>query len=175
MLLICLLIFCSRILDVSIGTVRTILTVRGNRLAAAGMGFLESFLWFVVVRKALSSDEDSILVAIAFAAGFATGTYVGGLVAKLIVPSSSVLQVITSIRDNELLHKISDAGYPMTIADVYGRDHTAEKYMLFITVNSKHLSRLNKLIIENDSNAFISISEGRSAINGRLTPFDNRK
>ena len=175
LLIICLLIFFSRILDVSLGTIRTILTVRGNRLAAAAMGFAESLLWFLVVRKALSTEETSIMVAISFSAGFATGTFVGGFIAKLMLPSSSIIQVITSQRDNELLRKISEAGFPMTISDVYGRDHVAEKYMLFITVSNRYLSDLKKIIIENDKTAFISISEGRSAINGQLHPIDKRK
>ena len=37
------------------------------------------------------------------------------------------------------------------------------------------ISLFKKIIIENDKTAFISISEGRSAINGQLHPIDKRK
>lgn len=171
----CILIFFSRILDVSLGTVRTIMTVRGNRTVAAMIGFVEVMIWFLIVREALSTDETSILIAVAFAGGYATGTFIGGLVAKLMLPSNHLVQVITSSRDKSLLAAISEEGYSMTVSDVYGRDHTSEKYMLFIYVDGKYVSRLKKIIIENDKSAFISISEGRASINGQIVPMDKKK
>ncbi|NCB05930.1 MAG: DUF2179 domain-containing protein, partial [Clostridia bacterium] len=42
LLLLCLKVFCCRIMDVSLGTLRTIQVVKGRRLYAAGLGFLES-------------------------------------------------------------------------------------------------------------------------------------
>ena len=48
-LLIALLIFCMRIADVSIGTVRTIYTIRGHRAVAAGLGVIESGIWILAI------------------------------------------------------------------------------------------------------------------------------
>lgn len=175
MLVLCIIIFFSRIIDVSLGTIRTIMTVRGNRKVAASIGFVEVMLWFLVVREALSTEETSIFVAIAFAGGYAAGTFIGGLVAKLMLPSNQLVQVITSKRDNDLLRAISDAGFPMTVSDVYGRDHIAEKYMLFIYVDGKYVSKLKNIIIQSDKAAFISISEGKSSINGQIVPMEKKK
>lgn len=171
----CALIFVSRILDVSLGTVRTIMTVRGNRTVAAAIGFVEVMLWFLIVREALNTEETSIFIAVAFAGGYATGTFVGGFVAKVMLPSNHLVQVITSTRDKTLLSAISDAGFPMTVSDVYGRDHVAEKYMLFIYVDGKYVDRLKKIIIGNDPAAFISISEGRASVNGQIVPVGKKK
>jgi len=171
----CVIIFFSRIVDVSLGTVRTILTVRGNRTAAAAIGFGEMLLWFLVVREALNSQESSLYVAIAFAGGFSAGTFIGGLVAKVMFPSNHLVQVITSRRDSQLLHAISDAGFSMTVSDVYGRDHAAEKYMLFIYVHGKYIARLKQTITSLDPAAFISISEGKGSINGQIIPLDKKK
>lgn len=175
MWILCLMIFFSRIIDVSLGTIRTIMTVRGNRKIAASIGFVEVMLWFLIVREALNTEETSLFIAISFAGGYAAGTFIGGLVAKLMLPSNQLVQVITSRRDNELLKAISDAGFSMTVSDVYGRDHIAEKYMLFIYVDGKYVPKLKDTIIKIDSSAFISISEGRGAINGQIVPIDNRK
>ena len=175
MVVLCIIIFISRILDVSLGTVRTIMTVRGNRKVASMIAFVEVMLWFIIVREAINTEETSIFIAISFAAGFAVGTYVGGLVAKLLFPSNSLVQVITSNRDPQLLKIISDEGFPMTVSDVFGREHITEKYMLFIYVNGKFINKLKNLIIENDPLAFISISEGKSAINGQIVPLEKRK
>ena len=170
-----LLIFMSRILDVSLGTVRTIMTVRGRRVVAAFIGFAEVMIWFLVVREALDAELPPVFVAIAFAGGFATGTFIGRLVTNLMLPSDSIVQIITSKRDPELLQIISNAGYSMTVSDVYGRDHKAEKYMLFICINGKYVSDLKNLIIKHDKTAFIAISDNRAAINGSIVPISKKK
>jgi uncharacterized protein YebE (UPF0316 family) len=170
-----LLVFVSRILDVSLGTIRTIMTVRGRRVVAALFGFVEVMIWFLVVREALDTDLPPFFVAIAFAGGFATGTFIGGLVTNLMLPSDSIMQIITSKRDPELLKIISDAGYSMTVSDVYGRDHQAEKYMLFICIDGKYVSDLKDLIIKHDKSAFITISNNKAAINGSIVPVFKKK
>ena len=49
-----LVIFLIRIVDVSLGTIRMITTVRGQRLLSAGLGFVEVLLWVVAVGYASS-------------------------------------------------------------------------------------------------------------------------
>lgn len=174
-IILCLTIFFSRIVDVSLGTIRTMMTVRGKRLIASIIGFVEVMIWFLVVKEALATDETSIFVAISFAGGYAAGTLIGGLVVKLFIPTNMIVQVITSRRDNALLQAISDAGFSMTVADVYGRDRASEKYMLLIYIDGKYLNKLRQTIAQIDKAAFISISEGKEAFNGRITPYDNNK
>lgn len=174
MLILCLTVFFSRIVDVSLGTIRTMMTVRGKRLLAAIIGFVEVMIWFLVVREALSTEETSILVSVSFAGGFAAGTIIGGLVVKLFIPTNMVVQVITSKRDNALLQAISEAGFSMTVADVYGRDRTSERYMLLIYIDGKYINKLKQTIAQLDKAAFISISEGKESFNGRITPYEKK-
>jgi len=170
-----LIVFFSRVADVSLGTIRTIMTVRGNRTLAALIGFVEVLVWFLVAREALNSGDSSIYIAISYAGGYAAGTYVGGVLAKWLFPSNCLVQVITSKRDPVLLKAIADEGYSMTVSDVYGRDHISEKYMIFIHLKGKYVAKLQKIVIENDPQAFISISEGRNSINGSIVPYFNSK
>ena len=78
----CLKIFIVRIVDVSLGTICTILTVRNKRKLAALLGFIEIFIWFVIVKEALNTDSTSIFIAISYAGGFATGTYIGSFLSE---------------------------------------------------------------------------------------------
>ena len=64
-LMLCIKIFCVRIVDVSMGTFRTIVTVKGQKLLASMIGFVEVFIWFVIVKEALSTDSTSIFIAFA--------------------------------------------------------------------------------------------------------------
>ena len=47
-----LLIFGLRIVDVSIGTIRVLYTVRGQKVASASLGFIESFVWIFAISRA---------------------------------------------------------------------------------------------------------------------------
>ena len=71
-----LFIFCARIVDVSLGTIRIICVVRGFRTTAVIMAFLEVAIWVYAV-AGVFSHLDQIINVLAYAAGFATGNAVG--------------------------------------------------------------------------------------------------
>ena len=83
--LLCLKIFFVRILDVSLGTVRTIVTIKGKTKLASMIGFVEVFIWFVIVKEALNTPETSIFIAIAYAAGYASGTAIGSIISDVFI------------------------------------------------------------------------------------------
>ena len=125
--LLCLMVFFCRIFDVSLGTFRTICTVKGRTWLAALIGFIEVLVWFLVVREALNGDQGGIFVAIAYAGGYATGTFIGGIIAKAILPSKLEIQVIASSRDNKLIDALTENDYAATIVDVTGAKNKDEK------------------------------------------------
>ena len=61
-LFLCIKIFLVRIIDVSLGTARTIIMVKGKSLVASLIGFVEVFVWFVIAREALNTTESSLLI-----------------------------------------------------------------------------------------------------------------
>ena len=63
-LFLCFKIFFVRIIDVSLGTARTIIMVRGKGLIASIIGFFEVFVWFLIVREALNTTESGLFIAI---------------------------------------------------------------------------------------------------------------
>lgn len=77
MLFLCFKIFLARILDVSIGTIRTMFIVKGNKIIASIFAFFELIIWYYAAREALNTDIDSILIPISYALGFGVGTYLG--------------------------------------------------------------------------------------------------
>ncbi|MBR0052179.1 MAG: DUF2179 domain-containing protein [Firmicutes bacterium] len=166
LLLSCIKIFCCRILDVTCGTVRTILTVKENTKGAALMGFIEVFLWYVVVRDAMTNDGPVIAIAVAYAAGFATGTYVGGQIARRIISGNVTVQVVTSHRDDAMLAAIRDAGYAITVLNANESEFAESKYLIIASVDKKHLKAFEELIKEKDPKAFIMVSETKSYVGG---------
>ena len=95
-LILCIKIFLVRIIDVSLGTFRTIITVKGKALYASIIGFIEVFVWFIIVREALNTDIDSIWIAISYSLGFSTGTYIGSILSKKFIEGTLSVQIITN-------------------------------------------------------------------------------
>ena len=162
--LLCLKIFFVRILDVSMGTLRTVITVKGKTLYASMVGFIEVFIWFLVVREALNTPETSIWIAVAYSAGFATGTYIGGILSKKLISGNLGVQVITS--NTSMIESLRNQGFGVTVIDVEGKDKDTNKYMLFIQINKKSINHLQKLIKDIDSSAFIVVNETKYVENG---------
>lgn len=94
MVLVCFKIFVSRIIDVSLGTLRTMFVVKGNKIVSSSIAFIEVFVWFYAARAALVSYDSSILIAIFYSLGYATGTYLGTLLNELFVDGIYNVQVI---------------------------------------------------------------------------------
>lgn len=163
--MLCLKIFFVRILDVSMGTFRTIITVKGKSLYASIIGFVEVFIWFIIVREALNTDETSIFVAISYALGYATGTFIGSKLSKKFISSNLSVQIITS-KATELSNILREKGYAVTVIDVEGKDNSQDKYMLFIEINDKKLNNLQKITKQIDESAFMVINETKYVQNG---------
>lgn len=163
--LLCLKIFFVRILDVSLGTFRTMVMVKGKRFYAAVIGFFEILIWFLIVREALNTDITSIWVAISYAGGFATGTYVGMVISDKYISEILEIQIITE-NYKELVSELRKNNFAVTATKVLGIDDQSEKYMLFISINSENYQKLNKILKGIDRKAFMVINESKYVRNG---------
>jgi len=68
-------IVCARVVDVSLGTMRTICVVRGYRTVAACLGFCEVVIWVVAVSGVLR--ELTAVKILSYGLGFALGNACG--------------------------------------------------------------------------------------------------
>ena len=162
-LFLCLKIFFVRIIDVSLGTARTIIMVRGKGLLASIIGFFEVFVWFLIVREALNTTESGLFIAISYSLGFATGTYIGSIFSEKFIESNLSIEVITEKK--ELADKIRKKNYGVSVLNVNGQEDV-QKYMLMIEIKNRKLNNLKKLIDEFDKNAFMMIKETKLVQNG---------
>ena len=163
MLILCLKVFFARILDVSLGTIRTMFVVKGKRLNGALIGFFEVLIWFLVVREALQTGVDNIFVAVSYASGFAIGTYIGGFLSSILITGKIGVQVFTGSKD--LIEVLRDKNYAVSVIECHGYNET-DKYMLYINIDKKRERELRNIIKENDKNAFIVENETNLVVNG---------
>lgn len=156
----------ARILDVSLGTIRTIIMVKGNSLKCAFIAFFEVLVWFIVAREALNTEHISLWIAISYSAGYATGTFIGSKLSNIFIKGNTTCQVITSKATKNNIKLLRDKGYALTILDIKDYYDGIKKKMLLIEINNTKIKELSKLIRKIDNNAFITFSETKTVING---------
>ena len=166
MLLTCLKIFFARIVDVSISTFRQQVLLKGKIFLGTILAFFEVFIWFLVAREALLVDMDSILIPISYSLGYATGTFLGSFIARLLMKGYISLQIIVNASSKKLLVALKIRGYKYSL--VHLESDECDKMMIFLNVQSQSLKKIIKFILSIDENAFISISDSKSVLNGTL-------
>ena len=164
----CLKIFAARIIDVSLGTLRTVLVVKGKTIEPFIIAFIEVLIWFVIAREALNTNGNMILIGISYAGGYATGTLLGSKLSKYFVKGIVGVQVVVKENSKELVEKLRSLGYAVSVIMLENDYEGKNKDMLYIGINNKKLKELTNIIKEYDSNAFIVVNETKIVQNGLI-------
>jgi uncharacterized protein YebE (UPF0316 family) len=155
-----LLVFASRVADVTLGTLRIIFTSRGQRKFAPLLGFVEVLIWIVMVSQ-IVKNAHSLTAYIGYAAGFATGTYVGMLIEERMAMGTLVLRIILAKGADELTSALRTSGFGVT--SVSGEGAQGAVRLLYTVVPRKNLSLVTGIIHQICPGAFFSIEEVRSS------------
>ena len=153
MILICLKIFFARILDVSLGTVRTIVTIEGKKTIATLLAFLEVFVWFHVAREAISGEFNAF-VPFAYAGGYAAGTFIGILINELLNRGKMMLTVITAELDMTIFLEKNNIKY--SLVNLENSFDSLERKMIIIFIEKRSASKTINLIRKFDPQAVIT-------------------
>jgi len=166
LLISCLKIFICRIIDMSLATIRTVLNVKEKSGTAALVGFVEAFVYYIVVKDALTATGNVLPIGIAYGAGFAMGTYIGGLIATFLISGNVVVRTITSSRDDSVLTAIREKGYAITVFKVEGSEYGNAKFMILANIEKKKTKEYEALVKSLDKDAFIIVEDTKSYVGG---------
>ena len=118
-LLLPLFIFVARIFDVSLGTLRIIFVTKGMRRVAPFVGFFEVLIWLLAISR-IMQDLDNWVCYIAYAAGFASGNFVGMLLEEKLAIGHEMIRVITRKDATNLIGDLRTKGYGVTSVKAEG-------------------------------------------------------
>jgi len=150
------LIFIARVADVSLGTVRVIFITRGLKYFAPIVGFFEILIWLLAIGQIMRNLSNP-LCYIAYAGGFATGNYVGILIAEKLSLGVVLIRVITSKDASELLEYLKSAEYGVTSVDAQGS--AGKVQVVFTIVPRREVASVVNLIKQFNPKAFYTIEE----------------
>ncbi|MCU0798941.1 MAG: DUF2179 domain-containing protein [Candidatus Thermoplasmatota archaeon] len=160
-----MMIFCARIVDVSVGTLRVVFISRGNKLIAPIMGFFEVIIWLIAIGQ-IMKNLTNVMCYIAYGGGFATGTFVGMWIVDRLTMGTSLVRVITSRDTSKLEERLRAMGYGVTKVEAEGKE--GETNVMFTVIRNNDLKDVLKLVETYNPRAFYTIEDIRSAGKGKF-------
>ena len=158
-----LIIFLSRICDVTLGTLRHVMMARGQKNITPILGFFEVLIWIVVVSQ-IMKQANNFACYIAWAGGFAMGNYIGLLIEERIALGLQIIRIITNQQCTELITKLQDANHGTTVVEAQGAKGAVK--IILMVVKRKNIDSIITIIRQYNPDAFYSIEYIRDVSRG---------
>lgn len=156
------IIFLMRICDVSLDTLRMIFIMRGLRLRAAIIGFFAVFIWLTAISTVFTGPGASQpLNMIAYAAGYATGNWVGMWLEARLAIGQQIVQLISYDLAGRLAEGLRAQGFVVTELEGHGRD--APVKICFVATRRREVPGLIRQATELEPGVFVTVEDVRSA------------
>jgi len=152
-----LIIVIARIVDVSLGTLRVIFTIKGYKYLAPVFGFFEVLIWLLVITRIIKEINNPICY-IAYPLGFALGSYIGLIIESHLYIGCVLVRVITRKEGDNLLLALKEQGYPFTYSDAKGITGETVK-IIFSVLARKELKEYLDTVKKYNPKAFFTIEE----------------
>lgn len=169
-----LMIFFARIIDVSLGTLRIVMISKGQKRIAPLLGFFEVLIWLIAIGR-IMQNLDNWICYVAYAGGYATGNYVGMLIEEKLAVGIVQLQIITGSESGQLINALKLAGYGITHQNAIGGASGNLVNVIYSVVLRNDINKVVAIIREYSPNAFYSIGDVRFVNKGlSATIVDNK-
>ena len=152
-----ILICLARIVDVSVGTVRSLLANKGHKKVAPIIGFFEVTIWVSamgVVVQNLGHWQNLL----AYGLGYALGNFLGIYIEERIALGNSV---ITNDKAHDLAKILVEKGFRVSLVNAQGNNGKVS--IIFLLVKRKTLKSLIPLIKKHNPLAVYSVEDIRYA------------
>lgn len=158
-IVVCLIVCAAKIVEISIQSLKTCMMVKGQRMKAAGLGFVECVIWGLVISTIIGTLGDDLFLLLFYCIGYAVGLFLGATIENKIALGTSSLELIASDESTEKITdylKDNNRGY--TVFDGHGSKDKMN--MIFIVLPRKEtpdvLRKIRKVC---DGKVFVVASE----------------
>ena len=157
--LVCLLVCCAKIVEITIQSLKTCMMVKGQRLKAAGLGLVECAIWGLVISTIIGTLGDNLLLLAFYCVGYATGLFLGSTIENKIALGTSNLELIASDESTDKITAyLRENGRGYTVFEGHGSKDKMN--MIFIVLPRKETPRALKEIRRTcDGKVFVVASE----------------
>ena len=157
------IIFFGRIFDVTLGTLRIIFVSKGEKMKAPVVGFFEVFIWVVVISQ-IFVNATNIYAYLAYAAGYATGNFVGIMVENKIGFGYQLFRIYTKKDGVELCQMLNQRGIGSTL--IRGEGAVSEVNIIEVVVKRRAEKTIVGILNQFDPDTFYLVEDIRSKQKG---------
>ena len=160
------IIFAAKLLEVSISTVRLVLTSRGNRIAASLLSAVEITIWLIITSRVLLGLNEDPFMAVAFGLAFAFGIFLGIFIEDKLALGLAQVEVIAGFDEAKVITaKMRDRGYGVTTFDCEGLE--GKKQSVVLKVQRKDIPVTMGLLKEHE-HLFVTVTDIRKLSRGSI-------
>ena len=158
-ILVCLLVCAAKIVEITIQSLKTCMMVKGQRLKAAALGFVECTIWGLVISTLIGTLGDNLLLLAFYCAGYATGLFLGSTLEGKIALGTSNLELIASDESAEkIVAYLKENGMGYTVFEGHGSKEKMN--MIFVVLPRKQTpNTLREIRKACDNKVFVAVSE----------------
>ncbi len=156
---VCFIVCAAKITEITIQSLKTCMMVKGERLKAAGLGFLECVIWGLVISTIISTLGDNLFLLLFYCSGYAVGLFLGSTIENKIALGTSNLEIIANESSTQkIVNYLKEHGMGYTVFEGYGS--TDRMNMIFIVLARKDAGKvLRDLRRKCDNKLFVAVSE----------------
>jgi len=163
-----ILIFLARIADVSMETIRVIYISRGIKYLAPIIAFFEIIIWLFAMEVVLK-DLSNIVNLLAYAFGFASGTYIGLVIEEKLSIGTVILRIVTTEESTDEILSFLEAEH-LGATRIAAQGSRGDVRMIISLVNRTDVPRITAHIEDTNPRAFFSIEDVRYVNQGVFRP-----
>ncbi|MCI0473013.1 MAG: DUF5698 domain-containing protein [Ignavibacteria bacterium] len=149
-----LLIMGLRIIDVSLGTIRTIITVQGKKYKAGMIGFIEVTIWVAAISTVLSQLNNWVNI-LAYSGGFGLGTVIGISIEQYLGSGYVWIHIISLNYPDVISDALRENKFGVTMLP--GEGASGGVTVLMVMIPRKRQKEVIGIIDSIDHKAFVSI------------------
>ncbi len=156
---VCFIVCAAKIIEITIQSLKTCMMVKGQRLKAAGLGFVECTIWGLVISTIIGTLGDNLFLLLFYCVGYATGLFLGSTIENKIALGTSNLEIIANDESTgKITAYLKERNMGYTIFEGYGSKDKMN--MIFIVLPRKMSGKvLKELRSRCDNKLFVAVSE----------------
>lgn len=159
--LVATLIFVLRVVDVSLGTCRTIAVVQGRMVTSVVLGFVEVLVWITVVANVIQHASSNAVLLLAYAGGFAAGNATGIYLERRLALGMVILRIISEDAGEELAEVLGKSVPRVFTFDGY---HNGQQMtLLYVAARRRNAPALLEKARKIDPNLFYAFDTLRES------------
>lgn len=165
-----LLIFFARVVDVTLGTMRIVFVSRGLKYLAPLVGFVEVIIWLLAIRVIMQNLNNPVCY-FAYGAGFAMGNYAGIYLEKKMAVGRGIIRIITQKDASDLIDALRQEGFGVT--NLVAQGSSGDVNVLFMIIRRADFEKIVELVQEYNPQAFYTLEDVRYVSEGVFPPKEN--